>query len=137
MDYLKNIDKKYLIVPISMILASIYVYYNKTHIVKKLVDPGDGSPEVMEIYEESAKLNDYLLVSVGIGILTFSAVYFSSGGSLDFLSKSTGSSNNGSSGSGSGSGNGNGSNVTEPITKVSPQVKNLNTERIKIGPANF
>lgn len=142
MEYLlnlkQNFDKRYLIVPISMVIASIYVYYNKTHVIKRLVDPGDGSPEVMEISEEPASLNDYLIASVGIGVLTFVAIYFSN--SSDSINNTT-NTNNTTSNSTNSTTNTTNNNTNSGIKQETyiPKMEQrpVYNERIKTGPANF
>lgn len=77
MEHLKK-NKEYVFVPVSMILAGIYVYYNTKSIKRTLVDPGDGSPEVMEISEESAKVVDYVYTSGAVGVFVFACIYLAS-----------------------------------------------------------
>jgi len=77
MEYLKK-HKEYALVPISMFLAGIYVNYNTKHIKRTLVDPGDGSPEVMEISEETATKMDYIYTSGAVGVFVFACIYIAS-----------------------------------------------------------
>ena len=80
--------KKFYLVPLAMIGAGIYVFYNKKNLVHRLVDPGDGSPEVMEISEEPAYLNDYFIAMGATGSLVAIAIYLSDksgSGSVDSL----------------------------------------------------
>lgn len=140
MEYLlnlkQNFDKRYLIVPISMAIASIYVYYNKTHVIKRLVDPGDGSPEVMEISEEPASLNDYLIASVGIGVLTFVAIYFSNYSSDSSTNSITSNSTNSTTNSTTNNTTNN-SGMKQEMYIPKMEQRPVYNERIKTGPANF
>lgn len=121
--------KKFYLVPIAMICAGIYVKYNKKNLVHRLVDPGDGSPEVMEISEEPAYLNDYLVAVLSVGALVTIAIYYTnykgssaSSSSADYSSPTK-------------------SGGTDSVLKSKqismPQVSKFNTDAIRTGPANF
>ena len=96
MSAVLELAKQYLLVPIAMILAGLYVKYNKKNLVHRLVDPGDGSPEVMEIAEEPASMNDYLIAVGMVGAIVAVAIFIAGrqGLSLPFFGGKTSSDGN-------------------------------------------
>lgn len=81
-----DLVKKFGVIPLSLLLVYFYVKMTVKNLGHRVIDPGDGSPEVVEVVEEPPTTKDYLVPLVVVGVLVSLAVYFNNSGIQDFVS---------------------------------------------------